>query len=396
MTTSSHINFLETNQTTEPKTLFISSIKNHKDRIQIINEIEKFFGDERNFLNTDSNIYVGRKPRGPRYDENNELIPYSFVGNSNYLQKSTLKKSNTKKILNQSSKTTETQGQLLKKKIDTCDILDSKILQNYYTDMKNHTIRNKKKENKIMLNKIPILIREQLKNQEKNLNEFDVLDNMSKTMENYLVKKTKKNKDQLLMTNVDSYLFRKAVLNTIVGKTPKEIKLGDNNWYFDLRRPKNFIGNRDCYINIGTNDKPFWGRFFEKSPNYVLKCRKPIINENYIKTFRKNPYLPVLPNGSNVINELAIMSTLHIDGKSLIDFEKNLADYPGKKKLYKRNQLEIIEESKNLTAPELEKYIHEITCDQIYKDDYNVREMYKSLTGRTPFMSASISSTVYE
>jgi hypothetical protein len=396
MTTSSHINFLETNQTTEPKTLFISSIKNHKDRIQIINEIEKFFGDERNFLNTDSNIYVGRKPRGPRYDENNEIIPYSFVGNSNYLQKSTLKKSNTKKILNQSSKTTETQGQLLKKKIDTCDILDSKILQNYYTDMKNHTIRNKKKENKIMLNKIPILIREQLKNQEKNLNEFDVLDNMSKTMENYLVKKTKKNKDQLLMTNVDSYLFRKAVLNTIVGKTPKEIKLGDNNWYFDLRRPKNFIGNRDCYINIGTNDKPFWGRFFEKSPNYVLKCRKPIINENYIKTFRKNPYLPVLPNGSNVINELAIMSTLHIDGKSLIDFEKNLADYPGKKKLYKRNQLEIIEESKNLTAPELEKYIHEITCDQIYKDDYNVREMYKSLTGRTPFMSASISSTVYE
>lgn len=396
MTTSPHINFLDTNLNPEPKTLYISSIKNHKNKNQILNEINKFFGNESNFLNTDSNIYVGRKPRGPRYDENNELVPYSFVGNANYLKKSLLKKSNTKKILNQSSKTTETQGQLLKKKIDTCDILDSKILQNYYTDMKNHTIRNKKKENKIMLNKIPILIREQLKNQEKNLNEFDVLDNMSKTMENYLVKKTKKNKDQLLMTNVDSYLFRKAVLNTIVGKTPKEIKLGDNNWYFDLRRPKNFIGNRDCYINIGTNDKPFWGRFFEKSPNYVLKCRKPIINENYIKTFRKNPYLPVLPNGSNVINELAIMSTLHIDGKSLIDFEKNLADYPGKKKLYKRNQLEIIEESKNLTAPELEKYIHEITCDQIYKDDYNVREMYKSLTGRTPFMSASISSTVYE
>ena len=150
MTTSSHINFLETNQTTEPKTLFISSIKNHKDRIQIINEIEKFFGDERNFLNTDSNIYVGRKPRGPRYDENNELIPYSFVGNSNYLQKSTLKKSNTKKILNQSSKTTETQAQLLKKKGDNFDIIDSKYLQNYYTDIKNHTIRNKEKDNKIL------------------------------------------------------------------------------------------------------------------------------------------------------------------------------------------------------------------------------------------------------
>lgn len=396
MTTSSHINFLETNQTTEPKTLFISSIKNHKDRIQIINEIEKFFGDERNFLNTDSNIYVGRKPRGPRYDENNELIPYSFVGNSNYLQKSTLKKSNTKKILNQSSKTTETQAQLLKKKGENFDIIDSKYLQNYYTDIKNHTIRNKEKDNKILLRTLPNLIRDQLKNQEKNLNEYDVLNNMSKTMENYLVRKTKKKKEQLLMTNVDSYLFRKAVLNTIEGKTPKEIKLGDNNWYFDLRRPKNFKGNRDCYINIGTNEKPFWGRFFEKSPNYVLKCRKPFINENYIKTFRKNPYLPVLSNGGNVINELAIMSDLHIDGKKLIDFEKSFEDFPGKKKLYKRNQLEVMNISKNLTVPELEKYINEITSDQKYKDDYDIREMYKSLTGKKPFMNASLNSTIYE
>ena len=396
MTTSPHINFLESNINSEPKTLFIRPIKNHKDKNQILNEIDIFFGNESNFLNTDSNIYIGRKPRGPRYDENNELIPYSFVGNANYLQKSIIKKSNAKKTLNQSSKTTETQAQLLKKKGDTCDILDNKMLQNYYRDIKIHTINNKKKENKIMLKTLPILIRDQLKNQEKNLNEYDILDNMSKTMENYLVKRTKKKKEQLLMTNVDSYLFRKAVLNTIEGKTPKEIKLGDNNWYFNLRRPKNFKGNRDCYINIGTNEKPFWGRFFEKSPNYVLKCRKPIINENYIKTFRKNPYLPILPTGGNVINELAIMSSLHIDGKSLIDFEKKMQDFPGKKKLYKRNQLEVMEESKNLTAPELEKYIHEITCDQIYKDDYNVREMYKSLTGRTPFMSASISSTVYE
>ena len=396
MTTSPHINFLESNINSEPKTLFIRPIKNHKDKNQILNEIDIFFGNESNFLNTDSNIYIGRKPRGPRYDENNELIPYSFVGNANYLQKSIIKKSNAKKTLNQSSKTTETQAQLLKKKGDTCDILDNKMLQNYYRDIKIHTINNKKKENKIMLKTLPILIRDQLKNQEKNLNEYDILDNMSKTMENYLVKRTKKKKEQLLMTNVDSYLFRKAVLNTIEGKTPKEIKLGDNNWYFNLRRPKNFKGNRDCYINIGTNEKPFWGRFFEKSPNYVLKCRKPIINENYIKTFRKNPYLPVLPTGGNVINELAIMSSLHIDGKSLIDFEKKMQDFPGKKKLYKRNQLEVMEESKNLTAPELEKYIHEITCDQIYKDDYDIREMYKSLTGRTPFMNASLSSTVYE
>ena len=219
----------------------------------------------------------------------------------------------------------------------------------------------------------------------------------STSIENYLVKKTKKkNKEELLISSIDSYLFKKAVLNTIEKKTPKEVKLGDNNFYFNLRRPKNFRGNRDCYINIGTNEKPFWGRFFEKSPNVILKCRKPEINENYIKTFRKNPYLPTISNCENIINEIEIMGSLQIKGKKLIDFEKEHEDkIPGKKKLYKRNQLETMKESKNLTIPEFEKYLNDITQNKVYGDDYNIREMYKSLTGKTPFMSASLSSTVF-
>ena len=399
MTTSfHHVNFFDFSSNKQPKTLYVTSLTKHKDKSTIIKKIKSFFNNEEDFLDINANIYIGKKPQGPRYTENNEIIPYSYVGDSQYFKKNLLKKTQMKKGgTNYSSKTTETQGQMLKKKEESYDVIDNKILSNIYSDIKYHTERNKESENKKLLKTLPNLIKIELENQEKNLNEYERLNKNSTSVENYLVKKTKKkNKEELLISSIDSYLFKKAVLNTIEKKTPKEVKLGDNNFYFNLRRPKNFRGNRDCYINIGTNEKPFWGRFFEKSPNVILKCRKPEINEHYIKTFRKNPYLPTISNCENIINEIEIMGSLQIKGKKLIDFEKEHEDkIPGKKKLYKRNQLETMKESKNLTVPEFEKYLNDITQNKVYGDDYNIREMYKSLTGKTPFMSASLSSKVF-
>ena len=51
--------------------------------------------------------------------------------------------------------------------------------------------------------------------------------------------------------------------------------MGDNNRYFNLRRPKNFKGIRDAYINIRTNENPFRERFFETCPKNILRYRKP-------------------------------------------------------------------------------------------------------------------------
>ena len=114
-TTFHHVNFFDFSSNKQPKTLYVTSLKKHKDKSKIVETINKFFDEEEDFLNTKSNIYVGRKPQGPRYNENNELIPYSFVGDSHYhknIKKNQIKKGGT----THSSKTNETQGQMLKKK----------------------------------------------------------------------------------------------------------------------------------------------------------------------------------------------------------------------------------------------------------------------------------------
>ena len=206
--------------------------------------MNSFFDDEENYLNIDSNIYVGSKPKGPRLNQNNEIVPYTYVGDPHYIKKSLLKKANNpKKLGNQSHRTYESSATILKKKGNEFDIVDGKMLHNLYLDMRNQTERNKNKINDEILNQLPELIKNQLISQQKNLKDYELKDKKAKTMENYLIKKTNKQRDQLLMTNIDSFQFKNAILNTISDKTPNELKLGDNSWYYNLRRPKNFKGN---------------------------------------------------------------------------------------------------------------------------------------------------------
>ncbi len=44
-------------------------------------------------------------------------------------------------------------------------------------------------------------------------------------MENYIMKKTHKTRDQLLMTNIDSFQFKNAILRTISDKIPPQSQI---------------------------------------------------------------------------------------------------------------------------------------------------------------------------
>ena len=390
------------NEPAPKKTLVLTSLKQHDNKSEIIKDIDDFFDDEDKYLCLDSHIYVGRKPKGPRYNQKNEIVQYSYVGDPNIIKRSNMIKKPqniiSKKMSasgNLSHRTYESQAQSLKRKGADYDVLDGKMLHNLYLDMRNQTEKNKIKTNEEILNQLPILIQDRLKNQQKNLKDYVDSEKRYHTMENYIMKKTHKTREQLLMTNIDSFQFKNAILRTISDKIPNELQLGDNSWYYNLRRPKNFVGSRDCYINMRTNDNPFWGRFFEKSPKTVLKCRKPLINKKYLKTFDKNPYLSLIPYGENTVKEMGEMAHLYVRGKNLCDFERRFESmYPGKKRLYKRNQLETLEESRTLTAPEFEKFLNDINENKIYADDYDVREMYKNLSGKSPMMTTSMNSTI--
>ena len=76
------------------------------------------------------------------------------------------------------------------------------------------------------------------------------------------------------------------------------------------------------------------------------------------------------------------MNNLLIKGKNLLEFEKNLElNSPGKKKLYNRDQLETFEASQKMSQIEYEKYLTSVTENQVYADDFNVKEYYRLKSG---------------
>ena len=202
-------------------------------------------------------------------------------------------------------------------------------------------------------------------------------------MENLLIKKTKKKREKLLFNDPELYQIKRGILNNIEDKEPIDSKLGVNNWYYNLRRPKKFNGIRDIYINIRSPENPFWGRFFETSPKLISRNRKPIIKANtFVNDLEKNPYLPKIPHAFGSIEEMKSMNNLLIKGKNLLEFEKNLElNSPGKKKLYNRDQLETFEASQKMSQIEYEKYLTSVTENQVYADDFNVKEYYRLKSG---------------
>ena len=85
------------------------------------------------------------------------------------------------------------------------------------------------------------------------------------------------------------------------------------NWEMSLRRPKNFIGERREYLNIRTDEKPFWTIYKEKNPLEDEKIINPNLKGN------------ISENDGHLKTHNNFMSNLNIKGKRLIDFEEKIA-----------------------------------------------------------------------
>ena len=64
----------------------------------------------------------------------------------------------------------------------------------------------------------------------------------------------------------DSYLLKHEVINLVDSKTPFEEKIGNFNWIMSLRKPKNFKGSRDAFVNLGNDTNPHWQIVKENKP----------------------------------------------------------------------------------------------------------------------------------
>ena len=332
------------------KTLVVNKINPGSNKI-IEKEIKNLFNNPDTFLQlpSDSEIpyVVGRRLQGPRYDLEDKLIPYSIVGNPKFIKTkihsinnntskslySNQNKSNLQKNLNDNSKTQMSDDQI--------KAIFSKCKYNIENNI------NKKND---FLSSIPLNMKEYvikpLLMQEKSLDYFKKNEKYQRRFKRNMMKKLFIKEDQLEITRSDlftlseNFITKRETLNYLThNEIQKQFGNGLQNWSMSLRRPKYFEGERRGYVNVGSENKPYWIMLREKCPNQF----ENIMNPNYFnfqdfnqimnKTHSFNQFMKTSPNFIQFINKTNNIQTLKIKGKNLLKVEEdNYKQLKGKTK----------------------------------------------------------------
>ena len=360
------------------KTLIINKLLKPTLIPNLEEKTNTLFQDPESYLKfpneTHFQFVVGRKPKGPRFNSEKQLIPYSIVGT--LMGKEPRKAVRKKSIVSKttpiaSSKSVRKSMRVSKLKFSPVTINeipkkeDKKKKRTYienltYTEIFNIFNKSKKRINK---NKIENLvndkklykeipkvmhkyINEPLIQQERSLKSNEKYNNILKKIENNISKTlNNKNKTKSYENNIynssDLMKYSGTEYRTIVEKKnfyekkKNPIFILNNhvqNWEMSLRRPKNFIGERREYLNIRTDTNPYWIVLTEKNPLENEKIVNTYLNNNtnkgiYLKNFYNTSYFKTfvkpldLTNNRNNSNE----DFLQINGKKLIDIEEKIA-----------------------------------------------------------------------
>ena len=186
-------------------------------------------------------------------------------------------------------------------------------------------INNKtnKKKNRGRNKDIPLELAESLTFQKNKLEIDQYYDNKIKKISNHLSKLLKKNENELLINKVDDYNFKKELLKEIDFNKPIEDKYGIYKWNISLRRPKNFEGMRNSYINLTRDKNPFWGIVVEKYPKLKeIKIRPGILSKNkdFYEKFKK-AHAPLI--SLKDYKNFEKFDSLYVKGKNLFNLEYN-------------------------------------------------------------------------
>ena len=224
--------------------------------------------------------------------------------------------------------------------------LNDKSQLSSLSDTNRHQLKEVKKSRKTkypitLVERIPKDIKNSLFLQNRKLNLHKLSEKQNIHMSRYLSKKLNKPQNNLLLNRVDSFRFKKEVINEIENSKPIEEQYGKFKWNISLRRPEHFQGVRDSYINLkGERFLPFWSIVIERSPKQKELSLKPghILNQNDInelkKTnlstnngFKNNHYFKTVEN----------LEDLNIEGKNLfnIEYKREIVDSKNKKILHK-------------------------------------------------------------
>ena len=443
---STFFNFHKTK--TPQKLLFIKDFKNsrlNKDKKKVIEKyLDKIFTDDSKFFDLNPNVIIGKKPQGPRYDSENNIVPYSVVGpiiqakkRINKLQSIPVSKSNSFEKSQSVSKATRQKSNKYEAS-KNFDLLNEKEVIQLYKDIENKLdgrknskkklkksikYRNKREKEK---NLLPKTIQKCLTAQEKFLQNSKILFKEIENNEDYLSKKIKRDKNELMMSNEDYQTIQQKKL-IIENSVSNMHKYGDKYWYLSLRNSNNITNNKmdananksekryvdlsNCESNqiwvpmrlntintVSLKPKGESGKLFSKTDYNFFKKRdiypykhksrlnfsisKSNTNYNEIASLKK--CLKKTNMEPNLFNS---MNYLEIQGTNLFDFEKNreLSSKCKNKKFYKKNILDAVQYLKKinvnieyLNERDIKKQTINIFKDETYANNYSSRDLCKN------------------
>ena len=374
----------------------LSSSTTNKNVIK--SEISEYFNSPDKFFNPNSNIVINRKINLKKIIHIEENKPSahktfgrrdSFRSNKNNTSKlSYLKEKNS--IYNKFSsddKDDHSQGKnfelIDKERLRSIFISFKNASKNIIKKNKNTSINEEKTNSKIDLEKkdkkeenIPKQLSLDLGIQKRHLLKKKNLDKKSHETSKYLSLKLHKNENDLLFNSVHLYLFKKEILGK---EDTKEFDKVNNQsclfkWTSSLRRPKNFYGKRESYINVGGENNPLWSIVVEKYPitkEVSVQSGYNLDNKDFKDFIRKR-------NNDSKSNEkikkVEDLDEIGIDGKSLYDLEYN-REMSGNKRKILHNVF--IENGKAILYRDVNKIFGHET-------------IYKNYCGRNPIRNKKI------
>ena len=352
--------------------------KNNKD---INREIDDYFFSPDKYFQKNSPVTIGKKiylldmndprlRRGKKLKTEKKMATNLFNNIANYnnnaqafkLNNNILNSSNTSNFktkenhyfLNMSSKFEIIDNNRLKMIFDSYKIKDKKDNssndKSQISSVSDSFRKSLNREKRVKIQKkyinpsssmenVPRDIKNTLSLQNKKLNLQKLSERKNILMSRYLSKKLNKPQNNLLINRIDSFRFKKEVINEMEYNKPIDEQYGKFKWNISLRRPDHFQGVRDSYINLkGDRYIPFWSIVIEKCPKQKELCIKPghILNENEINEFKKNNKINY-GNKNQYIKTVENLEDLSIEGKNLYDIEykREIIDSKKKKILHK-------------------------------------------------------------
>ena len=320
----------------------------HPNR-KIKSEVSDFFHSPDKYFDADSRVSINKKislkkifplenmEHQNKVNNNNARISAKMSRNNSRLTSSLREKYNSSNYNINNNK----ENQPIRKNFE---IIDNEKLKNIFKSFKKSmNIQNENKKiasfqninNNEYLNSnnnsnlsIPRQLSFNLSIQNRRLRIKNCNDRRSRNISKYLSRKLHKNESDLLFNSVHLYRFKKEIMdNNDENDKKNNQKLTNQNclfkWVSSLRRPKNYHGKIESYINVSNENNPLWSLVVERYPKMKEMSVKSGYNLNNkdFNDFKRKRNLSSA--NSSKLRNVENLDKINIKGQKLFNVEYN-------------------------------------------------------------------------